>query len=59
MHLIDVIAAWNGTKTELARTAGMSLQQLGHLRRGGVVPTLSQAAAMDDVFGIGMREWLR
>lgn len=46
------------TKSEVAKSLGMSAGQLRHIEIAGRPPTLPQACAIEDEIGIPIRAWL-
>lgn len=49
----------DSTKTEIAKSCGMSVEQLRHIEAGRRSPTLAQALAIEDQFPeISARSWL-
>ncbi len=46
------------TQAELARRLGVSQQAVSSWLSGGTTPTAENMAAIEDLFGIPMREWV-
>lgn len=57
-ELTRYLDQYDGTKTELAAEAGISLGQLRHLATGRRRPTLAQAVQIEDTIGIPVRSWV-
>ena len=55
--LAVAIGSYRATKTELAKSLGMSLGQLRHLETGRRRPLLPAAVAIEEKLGIPVNAW--
>jgi DNA-binding XRE family transcriptional regulator len=56
--LAQAIEGRDGTKTEIAASIGMTVEQLRHIEAGRRQPILTQAIAIEDEFEIPARSWV-
>ena len=59
LELVGATVDYPGRIQDLATRLGLSHVQLCHIRKGRNMPSIKQAAAIEDVLGIEIRSWLR
>lgn len=57
-NAVSGLRADGHTVKHIASLVGLTTQKLNHLVAGRRLPTLGQALAIQDEFGIDIREWL-